>query len=62
MAASSCVTLLNTPQRMRSAVIRPKQRSTWLSQDAEVGVKCIWNRLCRASQARTLACFVCGVV
>jgi hypothetical protein len=27
-----------------------------LSQEAEVGVKCMWNRLCRFSHARTLAC------
>ena len=62
MAASSSCTLLNTPQRMRSSVIRPKKRSTWLIQEAEVGVKCIWNRLCRLSHAWTLGMLVGGVV
>ena len=33
-----------------------------LSQNAEVGVKCIWNRLCRLSQTLTLACLCVGVV
>ena len=28
-----------------SSVIRPKKRSTWLIQDADVGVKCNWKRL-----------------
>jgi hypothetical protein len=37
MAASSSATLVNTPQRMRSPVISPKKRSTWLSQDADRG-------------------------
>src|SRR6185312_11699757 len=31
MAASSSATLVNTPRRMRSPVIKPKKRSTWLS-------------------------------
>jgi hypothetical protein len=29
----------------------PNQRSTWLIQDEPVGVKCMWNRGCRVSQA-----------
>ena len=29
----------------RWSVIRPKKRSTWLIQDAEVGVKCMWYGL-----------------
>ena len=36
--------------------VRPKKRSTWLSHDADVGVKCMWKRGCRLSQAFTLAC------
>src|SRR6185437_1963291 len=50
MAVSSWATLVNTPQRMRSSVIRPKKRSTMLSQEAEVGVKCRLKRGCALSQ------------
>ena len=39
MAASRSETLVKAPRRMRSCVISPKKRSTWLSQEAEVGVK-----------------------
>jgi len=37
------LTLLNTSRRIRWSVILPKKRSTWLSQKAEVGVKCLWK-------------------
>ena len=50
MATSRSATLLKTPRRMRLSVISPKKRSTRLSQDAEVGVKCRWKRGCAASQ------------
>ena len=53
---SRSATLVKTPRRMRSVVIRPKKRSTRLIQDAEVGVKWSWKRGCAASQSRTLAC------
>jgi len=33
--------LVNTPRRNRWVVISRKKRSTMLSQDAEVGVKCM---------------------
>jgi hypothetical protein len=61
MAASSCVTLLNAPRRMRSAVIRPKKRSTWLSQDAEVGVKHL-EPLVSREPGPDAGLLVCGVV
>ena len=39
MAALSSATLWKTPRRMASSVIRPKNRSTRLIQEADVGVK-----------------------
>lgn len=35
---------------------RPRKRSTRLSQDPAVDVKCMWNRGCFSSQACTAAC------
>src|SRR5262250_2943672 len=46
MALLSSATLLKAPRRMRFRVISAKKRSTMLSQDAEVGVKCKWKRGC----------------
>ena len=40
MALLRSATLVKTPRRMRLRVISAKNRSTMLSQDAEVGVKC----------------------
>jgi hypothetical protein len=36
--AISSLTLENLPRRIARSVINPKQRSTWLSQEAYVGV------------------------
>ena len=44
IASLSSATLLKAPRRMRFRVISAKNRSTMLSQDAEVGVKCNWKR------------------
>ena len=55
IAVSSWATVLKAPRRMRFSVISAKKRSTRLSQDAEVGVKCRWKRGCAASQRRTSA-------
>jgi len=41
---------------MRGSVIKPKKRSTWLSQDADVRVKCMWKRGCLANLAFTVGC------
>jgi hypothetical protein len=49
MALSRSARLFNTPQRMRSRVVRPKKRSTMLSQEAEIGVT---YRLTRGWAAR----------
>ena len=42
MAVSRACTFSNVPRRMRCVVIFAKNRSTWLSQLALVGVKCKW--------------------
>jgi hypothetical protein len=47
--------LLKAPRRMRFRVISAKKRSTMLSQDAEVGVKCRRKRGCALSQRFTVA-------
>ena len=44
MACSKRATLSKLPRRMACAVIRPNQRSTRLSHEAPVGVKCRWKR------------------
>ena len=41
MADSNSDTLVNTPRRMRLSVMSRKKRSTMLSQEELVGVKCI---------------------
>ena len=43
-------------ERITSWVRSAKKRSTRLSQDELVGVKCILKRGCRSSQAFTLGC------
>src|SRR5439155_9982346 len=45
MAPLSSATLLKAPRRIRFRVISAKKRSTMLSQEAEVGVKCKWKRM-----------------
>ena len=60
MASTSSGTLLNTLQRMRSSVMMPKMRSTWLSHEAEVGVKRMWNRGCRAPGVLVGGVVVCN--
>src|SRR5919198_458700 len=47
---SQAVTLVCDPRRNAFSVSIPKKRSTRLSQDAEVGVKCRWKRGCRSNQ------------
>ena len=56
MQRARLVTLVKLPRLMARWLIRPNQCSTWLIQDAYVGVKCTWKRGRLASQARTLAC------
>jgi hypothetical protein len=53
MALTSSDTLVNTPRRRRSVVMSRKNLSTMFSHDAEVGVKCMLNRGCLASQTCT---------
>src|SRR4029077_18187864 len=53
MACFSSSTLLKTPRRMRFRVISAKKRSTMLSHEPDVGVKCRWKRACRLSQRFT---------
>ena len=52
----SFLTLENEPRRMACWAMRPKQRSTWLIQEAQVGVQCKVYRDRRASHALTLGC------
>ena len=51
MAASSSRVLRCTPRRSCFSVSRANQRSTRLSQDALVGVKCRWKRGWRSQPA-----------
>ena len=51
IAVLSSVTSLKVPRRMRWRVISAKSRSTRLSQEQDVGVKCSVKRLCRTNQA-----------
>src|SRR5258708_12507691 len=53
IAASSSSTLLKVPRRMRCRVISANSRSTRLSQEEDVGVKCSLKRLCLANQRFT---------
>src|SRR5208283_3917672 len=50
MVAINSGTLVKTPRRMRLSVSSRNQRSTRLSHQAEVGVKCRWKRGCWANQ------------
>jgi hypothetical protein len=45
-----------TPRRSALSVNSRNQRSTRLSHDEEVGVKCRWNRGCFSSQLRKSSC------
>ena len=56
MACSKRATLSKLLRRMACAVIRPNQRSTRLSYEALVGVKCRWKRGWAASQCFTAGC------
>ena len=47
MLAIRSGTLAKMPRRRFLSVRSRNQRSTWFSQDEEVGVKCRWNRLWR---------------
>lgn len=50
MARSSSTVLQWVPRRIWRSLSVANQRSTWLSQEAEVGVKCTWSEDCaRAS-------------
>jgi hypothetical protein len=49
-------TLSKLPRRMAWLVIRANQRSTRLSHEALVGVKCRWKRGWAASQCTTAGC------
>src|ERR1035437_1762673 len=46
----------NTPRRRALPVSSGNHRSTRLSQDEDVGVKCSWNRGCLTNQASTSLC------
>ena len=50
IAASSSGTLRKTPRRMGFSVISRNQRSTRLSQEDEVGMKCTVMRGCLGGQ------------
>src|SRR6202045_2503952 len=62
IAASSSATLWKMPRRMRWRVISAKSRSTRLSHELDVGVKCSLKRLCRASQRFTFSVLCRGVI
>ncbi len=53
MSRSSATTLRWAERRSLRQVSSANQRSTRLSQDAEVGVKCRWKRGCRSSHFLT---------
>ena len=44
MSATRAPTLRKLPARITLRVISPKKRSTRLSQEEEVGVRCKWKR------------------
>ena len=62
IALLSSATLLKVPRRMRSRVISAKKRSTMLSQDAEVGVKCRVEARVSLEPALHLGGLVGGIV
>jgi hypothetical protein len=53
IAALSSATSWKIPRLIRCRVISAKSRSTRLSQEQDVGVKCRMKRLCLASQRFT---------
>ena len=61
MAATSWGTLSNEPRRMAWRVMIPKNTSTRLSHEPDVGVKCSVTRGCFASQRLDVGVLV-GVV
>ena len=62
MAATRSGTEWKTPRRNALSVSSRNQRSTRLSHDDEVGVKCRWNRGCLSSQLADVFVLVGGVV
>src|SRR3954468_8504355 len=60
MSASRAATLVWTPRRMSLSVIRPKNRSTWLTHDDPVGVKWMWKRVWRGRQLLIMSAFGVG--
>jgi hypothetical protein len=58
MAASRRRTLSKLPRRIACPVIMANQRSTRLSKEARLGVKCRWMLGCEASPSFTAECFV----
>jgi hypothetical protein len=58
IAVTSCLTLSKDPRRIAYRVMMPKNTSTRLSQEPEVGVKCSVILGFLAGQALTSACFV----
>ena len=55
IAFSSAATLRNPPRRIRCSVIAAKKRSTWLSHEPLVGVKCRRYSGCRSNHRFTAA-------
>lgn len=53
IAVGCSATEVDVPRRMAWREMMPKNTSTRLSHDLDVGVKCRWMRGCFASQART---------
>jgi hypothetical protein len=62
IALSRSGALVKAPRGMRSCVISAKRRSAWLSQEAEVGVKCRWKRGFFLEPSLHLRVLVGGVV
>jgi hypothetical protein len=56
MEAMRSGTEWNTPRRSALPVRSRNHRSTRLSQEEDVGVKCSWNRGCLTSQSLTSWC------
>ncbi len=54
MVATRSSTLGKTPLRMALSVSSRNHRSTRLSYEDDMGVKCRWNRRCLSNQALTL--------
>ena len=60
MSVPSPDMLVNMALRSRLTVMSRKNRSTLLSHDAEVGMKCMWKRVFLASPACTAGCLCVG--